>query len=86
MSASYLAIVAALIFAWGTMSARLEMRLSGVGSALTTAPGNPAGTGSVYGHEHLARPADRRALAPTDAVLGAGMMVNQAVLGRGSGG
>ena len=36
MSASYLAIVAALIFAWGTMLARLEMRLSGVGPALTT--------------------------------------------------
>jgi hypothetical protein len=69
MSESDLAIVAALVFAWGTVSARLErfdvtapiiFVLAGVLLTADDRPGRAAGAGPVRRDEHLAGAAGRR--------------------------
>jgi NhaP-type Na+/H+ or K+/H+ antiporter len=87
MSESDLAIVAALVFAWGTLSARLE-RFDVTGPIIFVL------AGVLLTHGPLLALAlfhcmsiwlallVGAALAPTDAALGAGMMVNPAVPAR----
>ena len=71
MSAADLAIVAALVFAWGT--------LLGIGLPLTIGLGTLLALGLFHGMSVWLALLVGAALAPTDAALGAGVMVNPAV-------
>src|SRR6266487_98626 len=88
MSASDVAIVAALVFAWGTLSARLERfdvtaPIIFVVAGLLLTHGPLAPLGFVPSPELVKTLAEiTLVLAPTDAALGAGVMVNPAVPAR----
>ena len=88
MTVADLAIIAGLVFAWRTLSARLErfdmtapVVFTAAGVLLTHGPLAPLGI--TPGSEVVKVLTEATlALAPTDAALGAGVMVNRAVPAR----